>query len=222
MSSGFTNPFDIFNYVSPSAWVAETIETVTGFDVFGAVTQLLTGDWEAIWKFGDAMGNLAQCMQQIGINIQAGMLQLDPSWDGNASDAAFRYFTGLAAATSGQQAALYAAKDGYHNAARGAWQLASQLGNLLQAIGDKAIVMGISAALGTATAETVAGAVVGWDVAALLAADILKLANNISTIINTAGTVILGAFGTGMVFADQGGDLSAVQLPSAAYMSPGA
>jgi hypothetical protein len=39
----------------------------------------LAGDWEAIWKFGDAMGNLARFMQELGIEIQQGMLTLDQS-----------------------------------------------------------------------------------------------------------------------------------------------
>ena len=222
VTNGFVNPTDIFNYVSPSAWVNDIIERVSGVDLFGMATETFTGEWAALYKFGDAMANLAQFMQQVGIDIQAGELALDGNWDGNAADAAMNYFTQLAAATSGQQAALYAAAKGYHDAARGAWELANQLGNLLQAIADKAILMGISWAVGTATAETGVGAVVGYGVATWQAIDLLKLINRASTIINTAGTVIMSAFGGGMAIAGQGGDLSAVPLPSAPYAPPGA
>ena len=138
----------------------------------------------------------------------------------NAADAAYNYFSTLAAATSGQQTALFAAAEGYHDAARGAWQLSSQLGNLLQAVADKAILVGICAAAGTATAETGVGAVVGYGVAAWQAVELLELVNKASTIINTAGTVILAAFGGGMTIAGQGGDLTAVPLPTVPYAGP--
>jgi hypothetical protein len=52
------------------------------------VTEWLAGDWEALWKFGDVMGHLAQFMQEFGIEIERGVLTLDQSWDGNAGDAA--------------------------------------------------------------------------------------------------------------------------------------
>ena len=104
------------------------------------MTDWISGDWESLWKFGDAMANLAQCVQQIGINIQTGMIELDASWSGNASDAAYRHFSDLAAATSGQQFAIAKTEESYHKAALGAWQLSNQLGNILQALADKAIL----------------------------------------------------------------------------------
>jgi hypothetical protein len=222
VSNGFANPLDLFNYVSPSAWINAAIESLTGVDVFGWMTDWVSGDWAAMWKFGDAMANLAECMQQIGINIQQGMLELDNSWDGNAGDAAFKYFSDLAAATSGQQIALRDRQDDYHKAAVGAWELSNQLGNILQALADKAILAGISAAAGTALAETGVGAIIGYGVAALIVVDMLNLINRASVIINTAGTAILGLFGGGMDLAYQGGDLSAIPLPSVAYTAPGA
>nr|WP_221375822.1 hypothetical protein [Actinoplanes polyasparticus] len=221
ISQGFVNPIDLFNYVSPSAWLNAAIEKLTGVDVFGWMTDWLSGDWERLWKFGDAMANLAQCMQQMGINIQTGMLRLDASWDGNASDAAYKYFSDLAAATSGQQFAIAKTQDSYHKAAQGAWQLSNQLGNLLQALADKAILAGIAAAAGTALIETGIGAVAGYGAAALIVLDMLQLINDASVLINTAGTVILGLFGAVMDAAYQGGDLNAVPLPATAYTGPG-
>ncbi|MEU4219605.1 hypothetical protein [Actinoplanes sp. NPDC026623] len=220
MTNGFANPFDLFNYISPSAWINDLIEKTTGIDIFGYATDAFTGEWAALYKFGDAMASLAQTMQQIGIDIQTGAIKADQTWDGNASDGAYNYFSSLAATVSGQQPALNAAAKGYHDAARGAWQLSNQLGNLLQAIADEAIIMGIAAAAGTATAETGVGAIAGYGVAAYQAVQILKLVNKASQIINTAGTVILAAFGGGMDFAGQGGDLSAMPLPVTPYSVP--
>jgi len=107
VSNGFANPLDLFNYVSPSAWINAAIEELTGVDVIGWMTNWVSGDWAAIWKFGDALHNLGQCLEQLGINIQQGMLDLDPAWDGNASDAAYQYFSNFAAAVGGQQSSLY-------------------------------------------------------------------------------------------------------------------
>jgi hypothetical protein len=222
ISNGFVNPIDLFNYVSPSAWLNAAIEKLTGFDVFGWMTDWLSGDWEKFWKFGDAMANLAQCMQQIGVNIQNGVIRLDDSWDGNASDAAYSYFSDLAAATSAQQFAIAKTQESYHKAAQGAWQLSNQLGNLLQALADKAILAGIAAAAGTALIGTGIGAVTGYGAAGVIVLDMLNIINKASVIINTAGTVILGLLGAVVDAAYQGGGLDAVPLPATAYAGPGA
>jgi hypothetical protein len=123
---------------------------------------------------------------------------------------------------SGQQRSLYDIVDNYHKAAVGAWELSNQLGNIMQAIADKAILAGIAAAAGTITAESGIGAVVGYGAAALIVVDMLRLINKASTIINTAGTIIAGLAGGGMDAADRSGELSAVPLPSVAYSLPGA
>lgn len=220
ITNGFVNPLDFFNYLSPSAWVNEAIANLTGVDVFGWMTDWVGGDWEAVWKFGDSLGYLGDCFQQIGINIQQAILDADERWDGNAADSAYQYFSTLAGAVSGQQLALHQAAVNYHNAARGAWQLSSQLGNILQALADKAVIAGISAALGTVTAETGVGALVGYGVSGLMVVQMLELVNRASTIANTAGTVILGFFGAGRDLANQGADLSGVPLPAVGYATP--
>jgi hypothetical protein len=204
VNDGFANPIDIPNYISPSAWINSVINDMTGTDVFGWMTEWVSGDWQGLWKFGDAMANLAECMQRLGMNIQEGVTKLDASWDGNASDAAYQYFSKLAATVSGQQVSLYDIRDRYHKAAVGAWQLANQLGNILQALADKAILAAIAAAAGTAAAESGVGAVVGYGMAALIVTDMIRLVNKASTIINTAGTLIVGLFGGGMELGGPG------------------
>jgi len=222
VSNGFVNPLDLFNFVSPSAWLNTAIESLTGFDVFGYFSDWVSGDWQAMWRFGDAMANLAECLQTIGVNIQQGMFQLDGSWDGNASDAAYQYFSELAAATSRHQMSIRESQQAYHKAAMGAWQLSNQLGNIFQALADKAILAGICSVAGTALIETGVGAVAGYAATALIVADMLELANRASMIINTAGTVILGLFGAGMDLGYKGGELSVIQLPQVPYTAPGA
>jgi hypothetical protein len=222
VSNGFVNPVDLFNYVSPSAWINSGIEKATGIDIFGYFTDAVAGEWDAMWKFGEAMGHLADCLQELGINIQQGAIDLDAEWDGNAADAAYQYFSQFAASVSGQQLDLRDIQQNYHKAAQGAWQLSNQLGNILQAIADKFIIAGIAAAAGTITAETGVGAVVGYGVAGLQVLQMLKLFNDASVKINTAGSVIAGIFGGGMDIGYKGGDLTSVPLPTVAYTTPGA
>ena len=220
ITNGFVSPLDFFNYTSPSAWINTAIEKLTGVDLIGWVTECLAGDWEALWKFGDAMGNLARSLQQLGINIEQGMLTLDASWDGNTNDAAYKYFSDLSAAISSQQIPLYNSEDSYHMAAKGAWLLADQLGNLVQAIADEAILATIAAAAGTATAETVVGAIGGYAITGIYVLRMLDKINEASKIINTAGTATLGAFGMVADATAQVGHLSSVPLPANGFALP--
>jgi hypothetical protein len=222
VTRGFVNPLDMFNYISPSAWINAAIQELTGVDVLEWIAEWLSGEWDAIWKFGDAMGNLAECLQQLGFNIQRGVVDLDLTWDGNASDAAYQYFSSLATALSDQHLPLQNIGEDYHKAALGAWELADQLGNIMQAIADRVIIAGIAAAAGTITAETGVGAAVGYGVSALVVADILTLINKASTIINTGAGAIVTLLGIGMDTAYKGGALSTIPLPSVAYSFPGA
>jgi hypothetical protein len=223
ISKGFANPLDLFNYVSPSAWINDAIRGLTGLDVFGWMSDALAGDWAAMYKFGDAAGNLAQFAQQLGINIQQQAIALRPVWQGNAADAAYQYFSGLAAAVSGQQLPLEDVRDRYHKAALGAWELSDQLGNVYQALADKAILAGVAAAAGTALAETGIGAVIGYGAAALIVVDMLTLVNRASTLIQTFGAAILALFGGGIELGSMGdgGELTKYPLPADAYEHPG-
>ncbi|WP_433828774.1 hypothetical protein ACQP2E_05450 [Actinoplanes sp. CA-015351] len=218
-SQGFVNPVDLFNYVSPAAWINKGVEAATGFDVFGYFTDALTGEWDAIWKFGEAVGQLAACLDELGINVRNGVIELDEHWDGNAADAARQYFLDFAAALNGQQIDLKEIEQGYQKAALGAWQLSNQLGNILQAIADRFLIGAIAAAAGAATGV---GAGVGYGVAALQVVEILAKLNKASIIINTAGSMILGIFGTGMTLGYRGGNLTTMPLPAGAYAKPGA
>lgn len=225
ITNGFLNPTNFLSYASPSAWICKIIQEITGHDPVAEATQWLAGDWSAIWKFGDAMGNLAQFMQELGIEIEQGMLTLDHSWHGNAEDAAYMYFSDLAATVSGQQTAMFNAQDSYHLAAKGAWQFANQLANLLQSIADEAVIAAMTMAASTGAATTGIGAAVGilgYAGSALLVARILDKVNQASQIINYSGMAIMGMFGLVSDAAAQTGHLSNVPLPVSGFSLPAA
>ncbi|MEV4754469.1 WXG100 family type VII secretion target [Micromonospora sp. NPDC049559] len=220
ISKGFANPIGILDAISISHWVNEIIKEVAGYDVIGTITAVFVGDWESFYKAGDAYGNLGQSLQALGGNLIEISNQIDQQWDGRAADAAFVYFRKLAAAISQQNNVLTQIEEKYHEAARAIWLLADMVGGLIKMIIDKAIIIGISAAAGTALLETGAGAVVGYGVAAWQAIDLLKKVNDAATKIQAGGTLILGFFSFLKALADQGGDLSKIPLPDRPYSSP--
>jgi hypothetical protein len=115
---------------------------------------------------------------------------------------------------------MYNSAESYHLAARGAWQLATQLGNLAQAMADEAIIAAILAGASTGAAATGVGAVVaigGYAGSALFVARILDRINQASQIINTATTATLGMFGLVVDATAQVGHLSDIPLPDAGF-----
>jgi hypothetical protein len=220
MANDFTNPGDIFNYVSPAAWIADIIERISGWNPFDWATEWLTGEWGEFYKFGTALACVGDFMEQFGAEIQKGELRVDQTWSGNGADAAYNYFTEFASAASQLQFPLKDAGHSYHEAARGIWQLSKQLGNVLQAIVDELILTGLTIAAGAVTAATGVGAFVGGSMAAYQTARLLSLLAKASKIANTALMVIMGLFGGAMAIAGQGGNLSAVRFPEAAFNLP--
>ncbi|MDT5030437.1 MAG: hypothetical protein QOC94_608 [Actinoplanes sp.] len=51
ISNRYVNPLDLFNYLSPSAWLNEAINSLTGVDVYGWFTDWVGGDWAAVSRF---------------------------------------------------------------------------------------------------------------------------------------------------------------------------
>jgi hypothetical protein len=224
-ADGFPDPGGLFNYISPTAWINAVIDSLTGVDAVGYLTESIGGDWGVIYQFGDALINMGECVDQVGINVQQGMLTLDADWDGNANDAAYNYFTSLSSSLNLLRTRLNELGESYHKAANGAWGLANQLGNLLQGLVDNAILAGIIAGGSTALMSTGVGAVVGapgYAAVALIIADMVLLVNRMSLIVNTALMVIMGSFGIGMDIAYQGGSPDDIPLPATPYALPGA
>jgi len=219
ISQGYANPLDLINLASPSAWINALIADLTGVDVFEWCCDWISGDWAAIERFGTALRHLDECSIQLAINVQTASDTAGGHWRGHAADQAANYFNHLAVAVSAQHDDLVSAADAYHKASQGAWLLASQLGNILQALADRAIIAGITAAAGTVAAETGVGAAVGYAVTALVVMDMLRLINSAATKIQTAGGLILGVTGLIVDVADQDGGLGAIPLPTRAYQT---
>lgn len=220
VSNDYADPFSLFSVLSPSDWIDSFLQALTGWDPLGYLSSSLAGEWEAFAECGVAYGHIARACQDLGINIQEGEIRLDRSWDGNANDAAHRYFCELASRVSAMQLAFDDAAENYAKAAQGAWLAANQVKNLLESILDSAVIAAACTAAGTAAIETGVGTAVGYGLAALEVARITELLSRAQRIIQTAGTVIEGAAGLVMNLSNQGGTLASYPLPDAAYDHP--
>ncbi|WP_328851214.1 hypothetical protein OG994_25575 [Micromonospora globbae] len=220
MTKGFANPIGVLDALSISHWVNQIIKDCAGYDVIGTISNALVGDWQSFYKAGDAYGNLGQCLQAIGQNVTLAASHMDQQWDGHAADAAFVYFRQLTKALVQQNLVLIQVEEKYHEAARAIWLLADMIGGLVKMMIDKAIIIGVSAAAGTALIETGVGAVAGYGIAAWQATELVKKVNDAALKIQAGGTAILGFFSFIKTLAEQGGDLSKVPLPDRPYTSP--
>ena len=208
------------DWMSPSHIVNEFVEMVTGYDVFGEASKVFAGDWEQVWQAAGAFRNLGNAMQEIGINVSHGNVELDASWDGNAHDAAFMYFGDLSAAIASQRIALTALADAYEKAAEGTYRIGETVSGIMKDIFDAAMIGAVAASAGTAAIETGVGFVTGWGVAAYEAYKVAELADRARKLIATASTLIGTVVGEIQAAFASTGVLSQYPLPGAGYRHP--
>lgn len=220
VENGYANPLDVLDILSPTGWVNYGIMELTGVNVLVSLVQPLSGNWLAFSRYGDALRNLAPCTQDIGVNIQRATLTVDRTWHGNANDAAYMYFSEVAARTSGLQHLLREAVTSYENMARGMWQLAQQMANILQSVIDEFLIVSVLLVAGAALIETGVGTVAAWGLAAWRVARIIQLLSRASAIIQTGGLVIL-TFTSFIIEAEARlGDLDKAGFPIEPYDHP--
>jgi len=217
----FANPGVAMDWLSPTHIVNEFIKQICGYDAFGEASKVFAGDWEDVWRAAGAFSNLAAAMQDIGINLSRGNLELDQAWDGKAADAAYAYFTPLAAAISSQQLALYKLSDAYIKAAEGTYRQAEVYSGLMKDAYDAALVAAIAASAGTAAIETGVGAVAGYAVAAYEVYKILQLLDKAKKIEATAISIMNEVVGLIQGASADAGEFTKYPLPGGAYNHPG-
>lgn len=217
----FSHPGSVFDWFSPTHIINEFIKQAAGYDVVGDAAKVFGGDWETIWQAAGAIANLADAIQDIGINITSGNLDLDARWDGNAAESAYVYFTQLGSTLSAQKESLTDLADSYLKAAEGSFRIAESASGLLKDMGDAAIMGVISTSAGTALIETGVGAVAGYSYAAYQAWKIYEIGAKLKLVISTAyNTMNLLAGEIQSLSADTGA-LSRYPLPTA-YQHPAA
>lgn len=220
VADGFVNVTQMLDYASPTAWLNAAIHGMTGFDVLATLVQPISGDWERIGCYGDALGHMSACLGELAIQVQTHANDLSQHWTGNAADAAFVYFCETATALSRHSAVLQIADERYTALALDVWHMSQQLQGLLQSICDQAAVALIEMAAGTALVETGIGAVAGYSLAAIQIASIVRTIARAALIIQAANAAI-GVSVAGLTgILKEFGDLGGIPMPARAYQNP--
>lgn len=212
--------FNMSDVLSPSQWVNAMITHVVGFDLLGYIGEAFAGNWENVSKYSDAFSKLSQAIQAIGINVSSGNVELDASWQGNAADARWRYFTDLASEISELQFAFDKLSKLYADAADGTYRAASSCAALFAAIVDRAILAALSASVGAITAETGVGAIGGGALSAYAIKQMIDKAKNIQTVVITAtnaANLVVGEINATAVDVDA---IKRFPLPATGYKAP--
>jgi hypothetical protein len=209
-------------YISISYWGGKLMDLIWGFNPWDWVAEQFAGDWEAVARASDALGNLADFNQRYSETIAGGTAMLIPAnWDGIAAGRAETYFTGLSQALSDQIDALQSTAGQFRTLAAGIEELAQAVQSICQDIADALIILGITAAATMGTSWTGFGAVIGGSATAAQIANIVRLWYLVLDAHDAAWAAVQAFTGicAGYLGALQGMELQ--PLPGAAYDHPG-
>ncbi len=185
-------------------------DEVLGFDPVAEMQNWFTGDWEPLAQMQEVLTNASNALHDNATNVQSGATNLNDFWQGYAGAAAYVYFSDTAAAIDGLRGPLQQIGEAYKTMADAVWSVGEAISGTLKGMIDSAIIAGVAAAAGTATAETGIGASVGYGLAGLEAVNILTLWGNATVLWTKANTTVL-AFRTAV--NKYASDLDGVQLP---------
>lgn len=219
-ADGYVNITQFLDYASPTAWLNEAIEAMTGFDVLETVVKPFAGDWERFGAYGDALHHISECLGEMAVQVQAHTSLLGSQWTGNAADGAYFYFSNMATSLSRHAKEVERAHAKYTELALDMWHIAEQVKGILQAVCDLGLVALAEIAAGTALAETGVGAVVGYALAALTIAKIVERISEAAIVVQTANAIIdLFFAGVAEIVKDLG-DLGSIPTPRVPYQNP--
>lgn len=193
---------EITSYLSLSSLARRFLTEVTGHDPLEDVTHYFAGDWSQVSEAADALRNLGEFHRIYADELDIATRAVRSDWDGNAADAAVRYLNECASAVARQAESFDSVADEYDHTARAMWDLADGVGSLICDAIDLALIMAASAAVGTATAWTGFGALVGalgaGGAGLALAAKVLEIAdtfNDAVLLTEAASAAVRGVLG---------------------------
>jgi uncharacterized protein YukE len=163
------------DYVSPTAWMMKGFDIILGFDPVERVQNKIFGNWELYAQMQPVLTSAATAVHDLAFNIQAGATALQSDWHGYAGHSAYRYFTDVATSVDQLRTPLVQIGDAYRGMADAVWEAGDAIGGLLKGMCDAALIAGLAAAGGTATAISGIGGAVGYGLAAAEAANILAM-----------------------------------------------
>lgn len=181
-----------------------------GFDPIAKIADYTAGDWVPLAQTGIAIGNVADTVHDIGLNVQVGMLHLNGDWEGNAANAASIYFTDTANRVAEWQDPLKEIARQYEIIGHGVASTTDAIEGLIKFLLDMALIAGIAFAAGTATAETGIGPIVGYGMGAIAILEMLAMWDAATQLMSFLYTVVQGAAG---IIETKIADLDASSIP---------
>jgi hypothetical protein len=218
--NGFYNWASVLHYFSPSFWLFEVVKELTHVDVLEELLAPVSGHWEQVSAYGDALGKLSLCLAGTRQNLHEATSTLRPEWTGNAADAAFRYFDSAAASLAGYAKVLSALHTEYQEVAKQMWTNCEAVKTIAEQVLDDALFAAIAVTAGTVTAQTGAGPLIGYGLAALKIASMLERIHEGTKVVRVGKALIDGLTSTSEVLSKQMQDIRQVPPIRAAYDHP--
>ena len=186
---------DCSDLMSPTYWVTEAYDMIFGFNPLDEVIEWFSGDWEALAKCAELWTNIGKACEAVSDNLKAGNTSLDATWNGNAADAAYVYFDELAKKLHGQKESFDALCTQYQHLAHAAYSTAEAIKGYLSGIIDGLLITALELAGGTLLSWTGVGAAVGYGLAALEIANIMRLWAQATSALGNVQAIVNGAVG---------------------------
>jgi uncharacterized protein YukE len=218
--NGFYDWSSVLDYFSPSFWLFEVVKELTHIDVLEELLAPVSGHWEQVSEYGDALNKLSLCLTDTGLNLRQATDALRPEWKGNAADAAFRYFDNAAASIDGYAKVLAALQAEYQEVAKQMWINCDAAKAIAEKVLDDALFAAVAVAAGTVTAQSGAGPVIGYGLAAIKIASMLERIHEGTKVVRVGKALIDGLTSTSAVLSKQMQDIRQVPPIKAAYDHP--
>jgi uncharacterized protein YukE len=218
--NGFYDWTSVLDYFSPSFWLFEIVKELTHVDVLEELLAPVSGHWEQVSEYGDALNKLSLCLTDTGRDLHAATNALRPGWKGNAADAAFRYFDSAKTSLEGYANVLGALQTEYQDVALKMWTNCEAAKTIAEQILDDALFAAIAITAGTVTAQTGAGPLIGYGLAALKIANIVERIHEGTKVVRVGKALVDGLTSTSEVLSKQMQDIRQVPPIRAAYDHP--
>ncbi|MBC9723665.1 hypothetical protein [Streptomyces sp. TRM68367] len=138
----------LLDFGSPSAIALEFIKMFTGWDPIGDFTKWMAGDWESFQECADVWGSLGGISDGVTVNVRAGNVELDSSWQGNAADAAYAYFDELGGRLDSLKDTFSSLQAKYEDIARTVYSFAELIKSFIMDAIDRGLAGAIKMAAG--------------------------------------------------------------------------
>jgi uncharacterized protein YukE len=131
----------ITDSTSITAGVLRVVEELTGRKPVEEMVEFVSGDWEAFSKCADVWDSVAGVLEDVAYNIDHGNAAMDHGWQGDASEAAYTFFTQLADALMSLSAKFKELSEGYQQYAVWVMQITTILADLIKLALDTALIL---------------------------------------------------------------------------------